>query len=241
MHPDERKWAKHNAKEFAAFYEGKTGQALTLEQAENMLLANGYRLVDAYASKGPGGDATAIRYISENGSSLFAKDQYYNDPFKFGNADHSLTPEQIALNTGRPVPPPLNYTVSAGIYAGVGAEAEIGFTGLIPVNARLAFGGGIGAHGWIQGVSQGGSVDLFSYGQNLNSGDYRIGSSAGGSLILGPVAGQVNAGVGMYSNIVGTPTTGTYWQTTGGVGVSPSFGVGAEAKANIIEFSYKRK
>jgi filamentous hemagglutinin len=55
LHPDERKWPKESAKEFPAFYEGKTGQAIRVEQAESMLLANGYRLVDAAASKGPGG------------------------------------------------------------------------------------------------------------------------------------------------------------------------------------------
>jgi hypothetical protein len=74
-----------------------------------------------------------------------------------------------------------------------------------------------------------------------NSGDYRIGSSAGSALILGPISGQINAGAGMYSNIVGAPTTGTYWQAKGGVGVSPGIGIGAEAKVNIIEFSYKQK
>ncbi|SEA11173.1 hypothetical protein [Paraburkholderia sartisoli] len=58
LHPDERQWAKDNAKQFAQFYEDKTGQSITADQAQNMLLANGYRLVDAAASKGPGGDAT---------------------------------------------------------------------------------------------------------------------------------------------------------------------------------------
>jgi filamentous hemagglutinin len=54
LHSDERQWAKDNAKQFAEFYKEKTGQDLTSAQAENMLLANGYRLVDAAASKGPG-------------------------------------------------------------------------------------------------------------------------------------------------------------------------------------------
>ncbi|WP_153074164.1 hypothetical protein [Paraburkholderia bonniea] len=69
LHEEERTWAKAHASDFAKRYEEKTGQALTAVQAENMLLANGYRLVDAAASKGPGGDATAVAYISENGGS----------------------------------------------------------------------------------------------------------------------------------------------------------------------------
>ncbi|CAN0619888.1 protein of unknown function [Burkholderia multivorans] len=56
MHQSERDWAKSKAKDFAKFYEDKTGKAISASQAEDMLLANGYRLVDAAARKGPGGD-----------------------------------------------------------------------------------------------------------------------------------------------------------------------------------------
>jgi hypothetical protein len=66
LHPDERKWAKDNASKFAEYYKEQTGQTLTADQAQQMLLANGYRLVDAAASKGPGGDAVAVAYISQN-------------------------------------------------------------------------------------------------------------------------------------------------------------------------------
>ncbi|MCP2087412.1 UNVERIFIED_ORG: filamentous hemagglutinin [Paraburkholderia sediminicola] len=62
-----------------------------------MLLANGYRLVDAAANQGPGGNSVAVAYISQNANGLFVKDQYYNNPFMFGNKDDSLTPEQLAL------------------------------------------------------------------------------------------------------------------------------------------------
>ncbi|MEK6422629.1 MAG: hypothetical protein V4801_23820 [Burkholderia gladioli] len=71
LHPDERQCAQDKAKDFAKFYEEKTGKAITLEQAQNMLLANGYRLVDGMASKGPGGDPAAVAYISQNGDGLF--------------------------------------------------------------------------------------------------------------------------------------------------------------------------
>ncbi|CAN0620615.1 protein of unknown function [Burkholderia multivorans] len=75
LHPDERQWAKNRAKDFAKFYEDKTGQKITAEQAQNMLLADGYRLVDAAVSKGPGGDQVAVAYISGNAGGLFQKDQ----------------------------------------------------------------------------------------------------------------------------------------------------------------------
>ncbi|MEK2605624.1 hemagglutinin repeat-containing protein [Burkholderia arboris] len=98
LHPDERQWTKDQAKDFAKFYEEKTGKSLTAEQAQNMLLANGYRLVDSAASKGPGGDATAVAYISQNSGGLFhATSAEYNSPFLYGNKDGMLTPEQHAL------------------------------------------------------------------------------------------------------------------------------------------------
>lgn len=63
-----------------------------------MLLTNGYRLVDAAANKGPGGDATAVAYISQNAGSMFtATTVEYNSPFLYGNKDGSLKPEQRAL------------------------------------------------------------------------------------------------------------------------------------------------
>ncbi|WP_174981080.1 hypothetical protein [Burkholderia lata] len=74
-----------------------------------MLLVNGYRLVDAAASKGPGGDTTAVAYINQNGGSLLTKDQYFNNPLMFGNKDGSSSPEQTALskNSGTPAGPGL--------------------------------------------------------------------------------------------------------------------------------------
>ncbi|MGU7784736.1 hypothetical protein [Burkholderia sp. PU8-34] len=92
-----------------AFYKQETGQDITIDQAQNMLLVNGFRLVDAAASKGPGGDSTAVAYINQNGGGLFAKDQYYNKPFMLRNKNGLPTPEQAALssNTGKPAGPGL--------------------------------------------------------------------------------------------------------------------------------------
>lgn len=115
MHPDERQWAKDNATQFAQFYEDKTGQTITADQAQNMLLANGYRLVDAAASKGPGGDATAVAFISENSNGLFtATPAEYNSPFMYGNKDGSLTPEQNAL-PGHDAHPQIGVAAGAGV------------------------------------------------------------------------------------------------------------------------------
>lgn len=38
LHPDERKWAKNNAKQFAEHYKDKTGDAISVVDAENLLL-----------------------------------------------------------------------------------------------------------------------------------------------------------------------------------------------------------
>ncbi|MGS0623435.1 hemagglutinin repeat-containing protein [Ralstonia sp. VS2407] len=95
LHPDERKWAQDNAKRFADFYEKTTGKALTSDQAENMLLANGYRLVDDLASKGPGGDKYAVAFISQNAGNLFSATA--SERADHGPLGGPLTPEQRAL------------------------------------------------------------------------------------------------------------------------------------------------
>ncbi|MEN7530765.1 hemagglutinin repeat-containing protein [Cupriavidus sp. DL-D2] len=123
LHPDERKWAKDNARSFAQYYKSAKGEDLTLDQAENMLLANGYRIVDAAASKGPGGDSVAINYISQYAGDLFSRTpEEYNKPFLYGNADGSLTPEQRAL-PGAKGNPAAGLAITAGIVtAGLAPE-----------------------------------------------------------------------------------------------------------------------
>jgi filamentous hemagglutinin len=116
LHPDERQWATRNAMDFAAVYKEKTGQDLTPDQAQSMLLANGYRLVDAAASKGPGGDAVAVAYVSQNAGNLFktTSTEEYNNPFMGGNKNGSLTPEQLAL-PGHEAHPQIGVAVGAGL------------------------------------------------------------------------------------------------------------------------------
>ncbi|MFC3400510.1 cysteine peptidase family C39 domain-containing protein [Ralstonia solanacearum] len=126
LHPDERKWAKDNAKKFATFYKQQVGKTLTEDQAENMLLANGYRLVDEKASKGPGGDTAAVAFINGNAGGLFQKDANYSRPEVNGNADGSLTPEQRAL-PGAVANPKVGLGAAAlvtGVVAAPGLVAE---------------------------------------------------------------------------------------------------------------------
>ncbi|WDD93023.1 hypothetical protein Bsp3421_003068 [Burkholderia sp. FERM BP-3421] len=137
MHPDERQWAKDKAKDFAKFYEKNTGKEITEEQAQNMLLATGYRLVDAVASKGPGGDLVAVAYISSNAGGMFQKDQYYNDPFKFGNKDGSLTPEQKAL-PGAIANPALGIAGAAAVTGGLALGPEVVAAAVVAIRACAA-------------------------------------------------------------------------------------------------------
>ena len=51
LHPDERQWAIGYAEQLAIRYKEKTGEPLTVEQARNMLLGSGYRMVDEMAEK----------------------------------------------------------------------------------------------------------------------------------------------------------------------------------------------
>ncbi len=239
--PNERKWAKDNAEAFADFYKKRTGDAISVSDAENLLLAAGYRLVDAVASRAPGSDRYATEYISMKSGSLFSStDAERRDVRMNGNANGTLTPEQRALNTGHvPNVEPLSWAVSAGVYYGVGGELEIGFTGVSLTEVKLGLGVGYGAHGWLTGAGQGANSDLVSYGSSPKVGDFRAGSSVSASAMLGPLAGQFGGGAGLFSNIQGTPITGGYWQTKGAAAIGPNVGVGAEIKINIIEFNYK--
>ncbi|WP_249277654.1 hemagglutinin repeat-containing protein [Pandoraea sp. PE-S2R-1] len=243
LDPRERTWAKDNAQAFADFYRKRTGDAISVTDAENLLLAGGYRLVDAAASSAPGADRYATEYISKNSGSLFsATAAERKNPGLDGKETGASTPERRALNTSHvPNIEPLSWAVSVGVYYGFGGEFEVGFTGISPTEARLGFGVGIGAHGWLTGSGQGANADLVSYGASPKIGDYRIGSSMSTSAILGPFAGQIGGGAGLFSNIQGTPLTGGYWQAKGGIAIAPTVGIGVEAKVNIIEFSYKGK
>jgi hypothetical protein len=98
-----------------------------------MLLANGYIRVDSFAaSGGMGYDRDAAHYLTENAGGLFTKDQYYNNPFMFGNKGGSPTPEQLAMPGG--VPHPTAGLAIAGAVTGglaLGPEAVTGIAAAV--------------------------------------------------------------------------------------------------------------
>ncbi|MDK2658267.1 hemagglutinin repeat-containing protein [Cupriavidus sp. LEh21] len=243
LHPGERKWAKDNAKKFAEFYKGRTGDDISAADAENLLLSGGYRLVDAAASKAPGADPVATEYISAKSGSLFsATDAERRNPASFGNTNGSPAPEQTALNTSHtPSTQPLSWAVGGGLYYGIGGELELGFTGLVPTDGKLALGVGAGGHGWVKGSSTALKSDVWASGKDAMPGEYRVGSSLGASAQFGSGVVEGSVSGGGWSNVSGArPAVGTYYQSKAGVGVTPSFGFGLEGKINIFEFSYKR-
>ncbi|MCX5543526.1 cell surface protein, partial [Paraburkholderia sp. CNPSo 3076] len=169
LHPDERQWAKDNASKFAQFYKDQTGQTITADQAQQMLLASGYRLVDAAASAGPAPDGNqyATAFISQNGGSMFrAAPTEYNSPFLYGNADHSLSPEQQAL-PGHDAHP------QVGVAAG-GALAMVAVGTVSPLLAGA----------WALNTAYDFSGDAISYLTHTSSDA----PNAGKSLIVGGAA-----------------------------------------------------
>ena len=210
MHPDERQWAKDHAKDFAAFYEKTAGKEITQDQAENMLLANGYIRVDsAAASGGAGYDSTAAQYLTQNAGGLFTKDQYYNNPFAFGNADGSRTPEQLAMPGGVAHPVAgmviggaitggltLGLDAVAGVVAAVKACAanpvlcgnqvaitagDVAAGSAMPAGTGAAVAGAAGAAAEA-GPAKTASGDLNAAGNSARSQPYGNGASASPSL-----------------------------------------------------------
>ncbi|MGZ2747417.1 two-partner secretion domain-containing protein [Burkholderia stagnalis] len=98
LHPDERKWAKDNAKSYAEFYKRRMGQDISTEDAYQRLLSAGYAIVDEKVAQAGGSDPTAKEYISRfAGNTLFnATAAERANPLLGGNSDGSWTPEQQA-------------------------------------------------------------------------------------------------------------------------------------------------
>jgi filamentous hemagglutinin len=211
LHPDERQWAKDKAKDFAKFYEEKTGKSLTAEQAQNMLLANGYRLVDAAASKGPGGDATAVAYISQNSGGLFhATSVEYNSPFVSGNKNGSLTPEQRAL-------------------PGAVAHPAVGLGAVVLVAGGLAAGPALGAISGAPIFSTTGLLGSGMWASPVGTGVISAGINAGSQYLqngtINPVDVATNFGTGM---------AGAYGGLLWNMGVNAAGGAAGTALNNAI-------
>lgn len=185
---DEPQWVSDNAEQFAQRYEEKTGKPLTAEQARDMLLGTGYRMVDEMASKGPGSDTVAASYISENGGDMFrATTAEYKDPFLYSNKDGSLTPEQRAL-PGAIANPTAGLTVAVGLATG----------GLAP--------------GMVRGLASIPGAPIFSSRGALGSG--ALASPVG----TGTISAGINAGVQYYQNGSINPVDMTGAFITGAVG-----------------------
>jgi filamentous hemagglutinin len=174
LHPDERQWAKDSASKFAQFYKDQTGQTISADQAQQMLLASGYRMVDAAASAGPAldGGKYATAFISQNAGGMFrATAAEYNNPFLYGNADHSLSPEQQAL-PGHEAHPQL------GVAAG-GALGMIALGTVAPVVAPVV------ATGWAINSLYDYGGDTLAYASGLSKDS----PNTSKSLTVGFVAG----------------------------------------------------
>lgn len=146
LHPDERKWTKDNAKRFADFYKDQTGQTLTADQAQQMLLASGYRMVDAAASAGPAPDGSkyATAFISQNAGSMFAATAAeYKNPFLYGSQDGALTPEQRAL-PGAVANPKLGLAIAGAL----AAPAVLPALATIPGAPIFGIDGALGSSTW---------------------------------------------------------------------------------------------
>lgn len=205
LHPEERKWATDNAKSFADYYEKLTGKALTLEQAEDMLLGNGYRLVDAVASKGPGGDKYAVAYISENGGNLFtATSAEYNNPFLYGKSDGSLTPEQRSLPGAKGNPA-----------AGLAIAGAIATAGLGPeIVAAIVAAGKTCATNLMLCANQAGILaGEIASGTAMPAGTgAAVAVAAGGSLVDDEIAALQRIGQNPAGPILGGKAPGTMLQ-----------------------------
>ncbi|MEX3977770.1 hypothetical protein AB4Y45_02155 [Paraburkholderia sp. EG287A] len=208
LHPDERQWAKDNAGKFAQFYEGQTGQTITTDQAQQMLLANGYRLVDDMASKGPGGDPLAVQFISQNASGLFnATPAERANPGRLGGP---LTPEQPALP---------GYEAHPQVGMAVGAAVGITTLGAVAPIAATA---------WGLGALYDYSGDALSRALGLSNDDPNVGKS----LMVGGITAAISAlslplgALGKEAGIAGKVVVGGYNAAVAGVG---SFGATAVA------------
>ncbi|CAD6542646.1 hypothetical protein LMG27952_03918 [Paraburkholderia hiiakae] len=246
LHPDERQWAKDNASEFAQFFKDQTGQSITADQAQQMLLANGYRLVDAAASKGPGGDTTAVQFISQNAGGMFrATSAEYNNPFLYGNADHSLSPEQKAL-PGSTANPKAGLAIAAGLAtAGLAPEIAAGLASIsgTPIfsadgllgSSSLASRAGIGA--MTAGVNatsqyiQNGSINPVDVGFAAASGWAGTYYQAFGNVMINLVSGAADT----YTNnkVYGKQDSVVTGSLVNGMAAGIGYGVGLAAQSVI--------
>ncbi|WP_254073726.1 hypothetical protein [Burkholderia sp. S171] len=141
LHPDETAWVtrQDTLKAFEAYYDKTTGQTITDDQATQLLLGNGLRLVDSAAASVPGGNAAAVAFISQYAPTnlFYATPADRGKPLLGANSNGAPTPAQNALTYG--VTPSGTFTIQLGGNAGahvfdLGGTGEVGLA--VSVGAR---------------------------------------------------------------------------------------------------------
>ena len=253
LHQSERDWAKKNAKEFARYYEEKTGRIISAERAEQMLLGDGYRLVDDSASKGlgvagPTADAVAVSFIAQNAGNLFkATFEERRNPGPLGGP---LTPEQAALPgaVGNPMLglAALGTVTGGAALAGVGTGVMIAgvvdaWTAYRAASAAYSMGAALGTGMAVGGVSYTGGAGgsavydrIFGSGQAISAGfDQRF--SYPGLAAATTVGGLT----GMYSTAMfgwaGISNSFTNWATIPGVIIRINSGVFGKLAGGAVQ------
>ena len=234
LHQGQRDFAKQYAKKFAQYYLDKTGQIIDEKFAEQILLGDGYRLVDAAANKGPGvlgpaGDAVAVSFIALHAGSLFRVTPVeYNDPGQLGATP---TPEQAAL-PGAVGNPALGLgtaaVLSGGIaFAGVGTGAIIGgamdaWAAYRAANAAYSMGTALGTGAVVGGASYTAAAAFNAWvDQNFGTGQPFLTGFDQRFSYLGLTAATAVSGLtGMYSTAMfswaGVPNAFANWATIPG-------------------------
>ena len=256
LHQSERDFASLNAKKFSQYYLDRTGQVISEERAEQMLLGDGYRMVDASANKGPGvagpaGDAAAVSFIAQNANGLFnATPVEYNSPFLNGNKDGSLTQEQAALPGSRGNP--ALGLATAGLVTGGAALAGVGTATTIAgvMDAWTAYRAASAAYSTGAALGTGVAVGGASYtGAALASSIYDRFYGTGQSISIGfdqrfsfpglGTAMTVGGLTGMYSTAMfgwaGIPNSFTNWASVPGVIIRINSGVAGKAAGSAAQ------
>ena len=237
MHDTERQFAKDNAKKFAQYYEEKTGQVIDEAHAEQMLLGDGYKMVDAAANKGPGvagpaGDAVAVSFLAQYARDLFkAPAAEYNNPGQLGGP---LTPEQAAL-PGAAGNPALGLGTAAVITGGLAAPALLAISGTPIFSSAGALGSGMWASPAGTAAISAGINAGAQYYQNgtINPVDVAVAAATGGAGAYGGFLWNVGAntvggaaGTAINNRLNGESNSVAGNAATSGVFSSVGYGLG---------------
>jgi filamentous hemagglutinin len=154
-------------------------------------------------SKGSGGDAAAVAFISQNAGSLFtATTTECKSPFLHGNKDDSLTPEQRALPGAVPTPK-LGLAVAAAlaapailpVLAAIPGAPIFGPDGLLSIGTLASQAGAGAISGGVNATSQhlqNGSVNLIDIAYATVAGMAGAYGGFGWNVFINGMAGAAN-------------------------------------------------